>query len=237
MIPGAMGLQDPGRMMTQTGLSDSGRMLSGTGGLSDSERMLLSSTGLPGESEGGRLNHLQRMYEMRVREAAMLREEMQRSLAQTGGSLPGQNLPNPMSPLTGDAGSAGLVGMGQTNQTPQGLPANLAGSRRLSMESSMRSVPQQAQQQFPNDLYMFSSGGQQQLRQAEESWQNQLALGNPTGISQIPQSQQVGTVPVASLREQRARLLQQALESERAFRAEEELQRLLRRQSGPGGGM
>lgn len=101
----------------------------------------------------------------------------------------------------------------------------------------MRSVPPQQQQQpFPNDYYMFSPGGQQQLRQAEEAWQNQLALGNPGGLPQMQPQQQRGTDPVTALREQRARLLQQALESDRAFR-DEELQRFLRRQSGPGGGM
>lgn len=248
MIPPTAGLSDSGRMMPG-GLGESGRMIPGLHGPMDSERMMLNSQGLSGDAEGDRYNHLQRMYELRVREAALLREEMQRNFAQTSGNqlgapTPNQGIPTHMGQVTNDTGTGGLLSMGQTNQQTQGLQPTLISQRRMSLGTSlgagMRYVPKQQHQHqsYPNDFYMFSPGGgqQQQLRQAEEAWQNQLTLGNP-GLSQMPQQQPRGTDPVTALREQRALLLQQALESERAFRADEELQRLLRRQSGgPGGG-
>ena len=159
--------------------------------------------------------------------------------------MPAQNLQSPMGHRTGSVGGPSTyIEMGQRNQQSQGFQSNFMGGgpRRMSLGSSIRSVPQQHQQlAYPSDMYMFSPGGQQQqqqqLRQAEEAWQYQLALGNQGGLSQLSQQQQMGTDPVSVLREQRARLLQQALESERVYRAEEEFQRFLRRQSGPGRGM
>ena len=206
-------------MPSAAGLSDSGRMLSGATGV---PAMLLSSAsgGLGGDSEAGRMSQLQQLYELRVREAAALRQEMERSM--------------------GPGSASSLGGVGQIPQLSPGLQTSLAGSRRASLGSSIRSVPPQ-QQQFGGDYLSLSPSGQQQLRQAEEAWQRQLAFASQGSVPQAAQQQQsqqqqqpTEMDQLAALREHRARLLQQALENERFVRAEE-LQRLLRRPPGPGG--
>jgi hypothetical protein len=196
-----------------TGLSDSARSIPTT--VTGLPQRTLSSgpVGVGTDSEAGRLSELQRLYELRVREAAVLRQEMERNLG---------------------AGSTTFGTMGQL-ELPLGLQSGLADSRRGSIGSSIRSIPQMSQQQqLPGAMTVFSPGGQQHLRQAEELWQQQLALRNQGGLASR-QQQHADLQQLAAIREHRARLLQQALENEQAYLAEENLQRLLRRPPGSGG--
>jgi hypothetical protein len=193
-------------------------------------------SGSMGEGGGDRFGQLQQLYEVRVREAAMLRQEMQRSINPFGGGddplgnslgtsmnrLPPQrhqsfqaSMQNPMGNFPGESMLARAHG-----QSDPSFQQDIRDGAALS--ASYRQLPRQLSPQFPNEMMALP---ERQL--TNEAWQRQLALGG------VP-AQHMSQETAAALREQRAQAIQRALETERSVRAGEELLRFLRRQSGGG---
>jgi hypothetical protein len=190
-----------------------------------------------GEGGGDRFGQLQQLYELRVREAAMLRQEMQRSMAFSGGDDPlgasigssmnrfpaqghqsFQTSMNPMGNFPGDSMHVRAHG-----QSEPSLQQNWRDGAALS--ASYRQLQLQQSPQFSNEMIALP---ERQL--TNEAWQRQLAIGSGVGLP----AQQMPQDTAAALRDQRAQAIQRALETERSVRAGEELLRFLRRQSGGG---